>query len=54
MIGSNNSRNGNAYLSSAFVTAVDHAICCCPAAKRFYDKRGHQTQRSAGRAGRGG
>ena len=37
--GSNNSRNGNAYLSWAFVEAVHHAIRCCPAAQRFYDKK---------------
>jgi transposase len=37
--GSNNSRNGNAYLAWAFVEAVHHAIRCCPAAKRFYDRK---------------
>jgi len=37
--GSNNSRNGNAYLSWAFVEAVHHAIRCCPAAKKFYDRK---------------
>ena len=37
--GSNNRRNGNAYLSWAFGEAVHHAIRCCPAAKRFYDKK---------------
>jgi transposase len=35
----NNAKNGNAYLSWAFVEAVHHAIRCCPAAKRFYDKK---------------
>ena len=37
--GSNNSRNGNAYLSWAFVEAVHHAIRCCPQAKKFYDRK---------------
>ena len=40
--GDNNKRNGNAYLSWAFVEAVHHAIRCCPAAKRFYDKKAAQ------------
>ena len=37
--GSNNRRNGNAYLSWAFVEAVHHAIRGCPQAKRFYDRK---------------
>ena len=37
--GSNNSRNGNAYLSWAFVEAVHHAIRSCPQAKQFYDRK---------------
>jgi len=37
--GENNKRNGNAYLSWAFVEAVHHALRCCPAAKRFYDRK---------------
>ena len=40
--GSNNSKNGNAYLSWAFVEAVHHAIRHCPAAKRFYDRKAAQ------------
>ena len=34
-----NRRNGNPYLAWAFVEAVHHAIRCCPAAKRFYDRK---------------
>jgi transposase len=37
--GTNNSRNGNAYLAWAFVEAVHHAIRCCPRAKQFYDRK---------------
>lgn len=40
--GDNNKRNGNAYLSWAFVEAVHHAIRHCPAAKRFYDRKAAQ------------
>jgi len=40
--GSNNSRNGNAYLSWAFVEAVHHAIRSCPAAQKFYEKKAGQ------------
>ncbi len=36
---SNNSRNGNAYLSWAFVEAVHHAIRHCPRPKQFYDRK---------------
>ena len=37
--GHNNSKNGNKYLSWAFVEAVHHALGCCPAAKTFYDRK---------------
>jgi transposase len=37
--GTNNSRNGNAYLAWAFVEAVHHAIRHCPQAKKFYDRK---------------
>jgi transposase len=37
--GKNNGRNGNAYLSWAFVEAVHHAIRACPKAKQFYDRK---------------
>jgi transposase len=35
----NNRKNGNKYLSWAFVEAVHHAIRCCPAAQRFYQRK---------------
>ena len=35
----NNSKNGNKYLSWAFVEAVHHALGCCPPAKKFYDRK---------------
>jgi transposase len=37
--GKNNSKNGNKYLSWAFVEAVHRALGCCPAAKKFYDRK---------------
>jgi transposase len=37
--GKNNGKNGNAYLSWAFVEAVHHAIRACPKAKHFYDRK---------------
>lgn len=37
--GKNNSKNGNKYLSWAFVEAVHHAKGCCPRAKKFYDRK---------------
>jgi transposase len=37
--GKNNSKNGNKYLSWAFVEAVHHALGCCPAARKFYDRK---------------
>jgi len=37
--GRNNSKNGNKYLSWAFVEAVHHAKRCCPRAKKFYDRK---------------
>ena len=36
---SNNRKNGNKYLSWAFVEAVHHAIRCCPPAQRFYRRK---------------
>lgn len=37
--GQNNSKNGNKYLSWAFVEAVHHALGCCPEARKFYDRK---------------
>ena len=37
--GRNNSKNGNKYLSWAFVEAVHHAKGCCPQARKFYDRK---------------
>jgi len=37
--GSNNRKNGNKYLSWAFVEAAHHAMGCCPQAKAFYDRK---------------
>jgi transposase len=37
--GSNNSKNGNKYLSWAFVEAAHCALATCPAAKKFYNKK---------------
>jgi transposase len=37
--GKNNSKNGNRYLSWAFVEVAHHAIQTCPQAKKFYDRK---------------
>ena len=37
--GRNNSKNGNKYLSWAFVEAVHRAIATCPSAKKYYEKK---------------
>ena len=37
--GKNNSKNGNRYLSWAFVEVAHHAIQACPQAKKFYDRK---------------
>ena len=37
--GKHNGKNGNPYLSWAFVEAVHHALRACPEAKRFYDRK---------------
>lgn len=37
--GSNNSKNGNKYLSWAFTEAVHRAIATCPPAKKFYTRK---------------
>jgi len=35
----NNRKNGNKYLSWAFVEAAHHAICCCPPARKWYQRK---------------
>lgn len=37
--GNNNNKNGNPYLSWAFVEVVHHAIRVCPQAKKYYDRK---------------
>jgi transposase len=40
--GEGNAKNGNPYLSWAFVEAAHHALRCCPQAKRFYERKKRQ------------
>lgn len=37
--GRNNGKNGNPHLAWALVEVVHHAICCCPKARQFYDRK---------------
>jgi transposase len=41
--GMGNTKNGNKYLSWAFVEAAHHALRYCPDAKRFYDRKKART-----------
>lgn len=45
--GKNNTRNGNPYLSWAFIEAAAHAIGCCPRARKYYDRKLRRTQITA-------
>jgi len=40
--GEGNTKNGNEYLSWAFVEAAHSALRCCPQAKRFYERKKRQ------------
>ena len=42
--GSGNSKNGNKYLSWAYVEAAHHAQRTCHAAQRFYQRKAAQTK----------
>ena len=37
--GRNNGKNGNPHLAWALVEVVHHAICCCPKARQFYNRK---------------
>ena len=41
--GEGNTKNGNKYLSWAFVEAAHFALRCCPEAKRFYERKKAKT-----------
>jgi len=41
--GANNRKNGNKYLSWAFVEAAHHAMRCCPPARSFYQRKAART-----------
>ena len=43
--GEGNTRNGNKYLSWAFVEAANFALRYCPQARRFYDRKKSRTNR---------
>jgi transposase len=43
--GEGNAKNGNKYLSWAFMEAANFALRFCPEAKRFYDRKKNQTNR---------
>ena len=43
--GEGNAKNGNKYLSWAFVEAANFALRYCPEAKRFYERKKRQTNR---------
>jgi len=43
--GEGNTRNGNKYLSWAFVEAANFALRYCPQARRFYDRKKNRTNR---------
>jgi transposase len=37
--GENNKKNGNRYLTWAYVEAANHAIRCCPKAQKFFNAK---------------
>jgi transposase len=37
--GENNQKNGNRYLSWAYIEAANHAIRCCPKAQKFFQRK---------------
>ena len=41
--GEGNTKNGNKYLAWAFVEAAHFAVCFCPEAKRFHDRKRRKT-----------
>jgi len=41
--GKNNGRNGNKYLSWAFIEAANHAIQCCEPARKWYQRKAAKT-----------
>ncbi|WP_236720830.1 transposase [Paraburkholderia phytofirmans] len=43
--GEGNTRNGNAYLASAFIEAANFALRQCPSAQRFYERKQRATNR---------
>ena len=43
--GKNNSKNGNKYLSWAFIEAANMAVRYCPNAKAFYQKKGNKAHK---------
>jgi transposase len=42
--GKNNTKNGNPYLSWAFIEAAAHAIGCCAPARKYYDRKLRRSQ----------
>ena len=47
--GKNNGRNGNKYLSWAFIEAANHAIRCCGPARKWYQRKAAKTLPVVGR-----
>ena len=43
--GEGNVKNGNKYLSWAFIEAANFALRCCPQAKSFYERKKRKTNR---------
>lgn len=43
--GENNQKNGNRYLSWAYVEAANHAIRCCPKAQKFFQRKMSKSKR---------
>jgi transposase len=43
--GENNKKNGNRYLSWAYVEAANHAIRCCPKAQKFFQRKMAKSER---------
>jgi transposase len=43
--GKNNQKNGNRYLSWAYVEAANHAMRCCPKAQKFFQRKMAKSER---------